>query len=392
MSDPTVSIVRCTSYEPEPTEAAVREALEAVPETNSLLQPGARVLLKPNLLSARDRPESAVNTHPAVIRALALYCRQKGCEVAIGDSCGSLSSGSTKRALKVAQVPQIAEEVGAEVLDFDRQERIEVEVAHGEVLHTVTLAQPVVEADVLIGLPKMKTHGLTTLTGAVKNQFGCMPGRLKKDTHLEAPNPDTMSRALVDVYSAARPDLVVMDGIQAMEGHGPVAGQVRDVGLLLAADDAVAMDAVFAHLVGRKPEDVATTLYAAERGLGIAALASIQTVGVPLGDARMADFDVPGGLIQSHLLKIIPDSVVRWMFNQWGATRPAIMDDECILCGQCVANCPAGALKEKDGHIEVNPERCIGCYCCTEVCDQRAITMKRSLLGRLFGGGEEKNE
>ena len=384
MVDSTVSIAHCPSYEPNSVATALRQALEDIPEAQALLSPGARVLLKPNLLSSSSGPERAVNTHPAVIRAVAFYCRQKGCEVAIGDSCGSLSSGSTRRALEAGRVPEIAEEVGAEVLDFDRQERVSIAPENAGILPTVTVARPVRDADVLIGLPKMKTHGLTGLTGAVKNQFGCVPGRLKKDIHLQAPDPDTMARALVDVYSIARPHLVIMDGIQAMEGQGPVAGQVREAGILLASDDAVAADSVFAHLVGCRPGEVATTDYAGNRGLGVADLGRIHCRGVAPEEVRMADFAVPTGWLHRTLFRIVPDRIVRWVFRQAGATRPAIMDDECILCGRCVANCPAGALREEDGHIEVDPDRCIGCYCCTEVCEQRAIRMMQSFLGRLL--------
>jgi len=246
-----VSIVRCESYDLAVVREAVRACLRALPEVKALLRTGRRVLLKPNLLSASAVVERAVNTHPAVIRAAAEVCRRDyGCDVAIGDSCGSLAPGSTQRALESTGVPEICDALGATPLDFDRCASTTLDVRQGQVLKRLTVARPALEADVLFSLPKFKTHNLTLLTGGVKNMMGAVPGKGKKDMHVIAPKPALFARALVDLYGVVRPHLSLMDAVVGMEGNGPNAGTPRRVGLLMAATDAVALDAVAAAIMG----------------------------------------------------------------------------------------------------------------------------------------------
>ena len=213
MQRPVVSLVRCRNYDGKLVQDAVARALEDVPGANDLLRSGARVLLKPNLISSSDPPERAVNTHPEFVRAVAGYCARRGCSVLIGDSCGSMTPGSTRRALEVTGLDRVAADTGAEMVNFDLAPAVTVAIPSGRVLRRIRLCRVVQEVDVIITLPKFKTHGLTLLTGAVKNQFGCVPGRAKKDTHLAAPKPATMAQALVDIFSVARPHLAVMDAI-----------------------------------------------------------------------------------------------------------------------------------------------------------------------------------
>ena len=385
MTRPTVALVRCPTYDREQVREAVAEAFGLTPGADDLLGEGRRVLLKPNLLSSNDPPERAVNTHPEFVRAVAEYCIAHGCKVFIGDSCGSLAAGSTAKAIAVTGLDVVADETGAEIVNFDKIPSVQVGVAGGRVMTSVGVAEVYQEVDVVVTLPKFKTHGLTLLTGALKNQFGMLPGRTKKDTHVAAPKPVAMAEALVDVYSAARPHLAVMDGIVGMEGNGPAAGPPKEVGLVLASLDGVALDAVVANIMGFAPGEVLTTAFAHRRGLGIGDLAEIDIAGVSLDEARIDGFKMPPQRIQSILFSLIPGAVVRWLFNQLGSRRPVILDDRCVRCGLCVANCPVGAMQLKKGKITCATSKCISCYCCTEVCPERAIEMRRPWAGRLIG-------
>jgi len=380
----TVSLVRCETYAREDVRGAVERALALAPGAEDLFRPGVKVLLKPNLLSSSDPPERAVNTHPEFVRAVAEYCRDRGCAVLIGDSCGSLAPGSTARAMEVTGLREVAEETGAELVDIDHTAAMEAPIPDGRVLRSISVSRIVREVDLVVTLPKLKTHGLTLLTGAVKNQFGLVPGRRKKDTHVAAPKPAAMAQALVDIYSVARPHLAIMDGIVGMEGNGPAAGEPREVGLVLASLDCVALDAVVAEIMGYRRGEVFTTRYAHERNLGCGDISEIRIAGVSLSEARIREFKTPPHRMQGIVWALAPSAVVRWLINQVGSAYPTILEDRCVLCGECVKNCPVQAMRMVEGKLRCDHGVCIGCYCCSEVCRQRAIRMRKPLAGRIM--------
>ncbi len=380
---PVVSIVRCADYDRARVRAAVREALRLLPEAGEIVRPGQAVLLKPNLISSSDPPERAVNTHPEFIRAAAEFFIERGARVFIGDSCGSLAFGSTGRAIEVTGLHAVAAETGAQLLDFDRLPSRPRAVPGARVLHTIELPDVLAEMDLIVTLPKFKTHGLTLMTGAVKNQLGLIPGKGKKDAHVAAPKPALMAEALVDVQSAVLPRLAVMDAILGMEGNGPTAGDARAVGLVLASADCVALDAVAADLMGYAPGEVETTSAAAARGLGVCRLEDILIAGCPLAEARLKNFRRPPAAIRNAVHRVVPAFVIRWMYEQAGTTHADVLDDRCATCGECLANCPVGALRREDGRIRTDRDRCISCHCCAEVCRHKAIRLRRPLAGRI---------
>jgi len=141
---------------------------------------------------------------------------------------------------------------------------------------------------------------------------------------------------------------------------------------------------VQAAVMGFEPGQVLVTQYAHERGIGCGDLEAIRVAGVPLAEAVLPDFKKPPHRLQGAVVRLVPEGVVRWLFDQVGTARPEVDEDKCLLCGECVANCPAGALREEGGRIVADHEKCISCYCCTEVCRQRAVQMRRSFYGRLL--------
>ena len=383
MPNSTVSLVKCRDYDPDRTRAAVRDALAKLPDAAGLALENQRVLLKPNLLSSHDGPESAINTHPVFIQAVTEFFCERGCTVFIGDSCGSLSSGSTAKAMAVTGLHAIAKATGAELVDFDKAPSKEVAISGGKVLQRVRIPKIVHEVDLFVTLPKMKTHGLTQLTGAVKNQLGLVPGRGKKDVHLQAPKPAAMAQAMVDILSVARPHLAIVDGIVAMEGNGPAAGKPRDAGVVIAGWDPVSVDAVMAEVMGFAPGDVPMTRYAHERGLGVGQLDEIEILGPPLAEVKPLNFKKPPSSVSGIIFALVPNAVVRLLLDQLGSSYPVILDDRCIVCGECITNCPAQALKQVEGKVRVTRSHCIGCYCCSEVCKERAVEMTHPFLGRV---------
>ena len=376
-----VAIVRCEDYEMANVRRSLDDALERIPEADDVFAPGKRVLLKPNLLSSTHAIDDAVNTHPSVMRALAEYAIDRGAEVLMGDSCGCLSLDSTARAIEISGLDEIARDTGARVVNFDREPWVEARPEGARVLGSFHVPRIVTEVDALVTVPKFKTHGLTMLTGAIKNLLGLVPGKGKKAAHVMAPKPAVMALALVDILAACPPRLAVMDAVVGMEGEGPAAGRPRHVGCLLASADAVALDAIVAAMMGLDPSRVPFIADAARRGFGVADLDSIEAVGVPWREVRPENWRIPGGgPVRKLLWKLLPSRFVAWAFEQVGTAHATVNAELCKECGLCVMNCPAGALVAAPEGIEASPEKCIACYCCAEVCPHNAIEMRMGPL------------
>ena len=376
-----VVLARCEDYDPATTRRAVGEALGRVPEAENIFAPGRKVVLKPNLLSSTHPPEAAVNTHPSVLEALTEYALERGAEVILGDSCGCLSLDSTSQAIEIAGLNAIARRTGARVVNFDRAPAEEVRIEGPSGLGTARLPKVVLEADALVSVPKFKTHGLTLLTGAVKNLLGLIPGKGKKDVHVAAPKPEALARALVDLFAACPPRLAVMDAVIGMEGEGPAGGRPRHLGYIIASADSVALDAVQGALMGFAPGQILTTSYAAARGLGVADLAALEIVGSSIEEARVADWAKPASARMGSLWRLAPSGFVSWAFRQAGGAHAEVDPERCVGCGLCVRNCPVSALVSDGREVRCVSEKCIACYCCAEVCPHKAIRMKRPLLG-----------
>ena len=384
---PTVSIVKCDDYELEKVYHAIHKSLSLLNGVDKLVRPGMKVLLKLNLLSSSQPPERAVNTHPVVVRALvSIFQKDFGCEVFIGDSSGSVKNASTFNAFRITRINEIAEDTGAKIVNFDKDEYIDVQNKDYEILDKFRIARTLRTVDFMVSVPKLKTHGLTQYTGAIKNMLGGIPGNGKKNVHLIAPKPTIFAKALVDIHQMVPPHLVVMDAIIGMEGNGPNAGQPKKVGLILASKDSVAMDAVASSIIGFEPMAVPTIRFAHQRGLGCGELDTINVVGETIGDVSVPDFQKPSSGAQDFAGKYLPDFLLALMFDSTCSTFSTVNHTNCTRCYECVRNCPAGAMSKENGQVIVDKKKCIGCFCCDEVCDFEAIEMKRSLLGRTLLG------
>jgi uncharacterized protein (DUF362 family)/ferredoxin len=375
-----VAVVRCGDYESGRVLDAARRAVELLGGLGDSIGPGQRALVKPNLLSAAE-PERAVTTHPSVVRAAVTLLREAGAEVLVGDSPGGVEFGRTERVLDVTGVGPAARKAGADVVPFDGGETRVVDCPDGAVLKRFALAAPVLDADLLVSLPKLKTHGQTLYTGAVKNMLGCVPGGGKIRVHQAAPQSRRLAAALLDIYSRARPHLTVMDAIVGMEGAGPNHGDPRPLGLLIASRDAVAADAVACHIIGYPARVIHILTQAAERGLGEGRLDRIEVVGEPLDEVRCPDF----AHASNTLTELIPGPLAR-LIGRAVTVDPVIDAQACRRCGLCQRSCPASAIV---GDIEAGPPvidhaLCTRCFCCHELCPHDAVRLRRSLLVRLY--------
>jgi uncharacterized protein (DUF362 family)/ferredoxin len=375
----TVALVRCESYDFAAVKAAVQRGVDLVGGAHAFARRGERILLKANLLVG-DAPEKCVNTHPAVLRAVAEVLAATGARLAYGDSpaIGTARAASRKLGMDVA-----AAAAGVEIVEF--QPGQEVHFPDGVQNKVFTIARAVVESDGVISLPKLKAHGMQKLTGCVKNQFGCIPGLLKGEFHVRIPDAHRFAQMLVDLDRLVRPRLYVMDGISAMEGNGPRGGTPRQLNLLLFSTDPVAADATVCRLIDLDPLLVPTTAFGQAAGRGTHEAGSIELVGDPFESFRCRDFAIDRAPIKPYKEK----GALRFLSNRL-VPKPVIVEERCIRCGLCISVCPAKpkALDWRGGDRTRPPEHdyraCIRCYCCQELCPEKAIELKKPLLRRVL--------
>ena len=370
---PAVSAVVCETYDLEQVRRAVTTALAPLGGMKRFVRPGMSVLLKPNLVSAAAL-DRGVTTHPAVVEVVAGLVQEAGGMALVGDSPGG-PIADNDRVLSGTGMVDAAERAGAQIVRFEGVAWIR----HGGADYFV--ARPVLDVDLIINLPKLKTHVLTLYTGAIKNLFGVIPGTRKREVHCRAPGVIDFGQALVDVLELVRPGLTIMDGILGQEGNGPgVGGTPHPYGCVVASADPLALDTVVARALGYRTGEVVYLEQASARGLGVSDPRAVQI----LGDRAALDFG-PLDLPKSHWYFRLPGWISKPVHR--GATiRPRLSAAACVGCGRCVEVCPGDAIAlEKQATIDLS--RCIGCLCCAEICPQGAIEPRWSLLARLIGIG-----
>ena len=375
-----VAIISCPDYDNDTVEAAVNRGMVLLGGIEQFARPGEKVLLKPNLLAA-DPPERCVTTHPAVFEAVARAFIAQGACLSYGDSPGF---GSLSKAAKKAGLAEVSERLNIETGNFETGERVAFEA--GQQHKSFVIAQAVARSDAVISLPKLKSHALTTLTGAIKNQFGCIPGLLKGEYHAKLVDIKHFVTMLADLTRLVSPRLYVMDAVMAMEGNGPRNGKPRKIGALLLGSDPVAIDASAARMVGIVPENLEIIRIAHELGLGVLDKQAITLLGDSLAAVTAADFELAHSRSALQLKsRRLRNAVIE---------RPEIKEPACIRCGICVQVCPVTpkALEwrqdsdENDRKVTpgYNYARCIRCYCCQELCPEGAIELRTPLLGQAF--------
>jgi ferredoxin len=233
----------------------------------------------------------------------------------------------------------------------------------------VSISQAVLDADIIISLPKFKTHGLTVITGAIKNSYGFLPGAQKAKLHKAAGNAERFHEMLVDVFRLRVPDLFLVDAVVGMEGNGPASPNLRNIGLILASDNAVALDGVIATMMGCEPGRLRFLQKAKEMNLGDYDLSTIELIGEL---RQLPDFKLPplGGEANLH------NESIQTGLHSRTLLRPQANPKLCTGCGTCIDQCPVSALSMSDHLPRVDADACITCFCCQEICPEKAITLR----------------
>ena len=369
-----VSIVRCEDYSPESVKAAIKKTFENLGGLESFVKPNQKVLVKPNLLVAKD-PGRAITTHPAIVQSVVEEVKKlKGIPI-IGDSPGGAERG-VKRVWENTGMWEVGEKTGAELVKFEGGGICKAIASNSKVYY---ISKHAVQADAVINLAKMKTHVLTLFTGAIKNMFGMIPGVRKAEYHRQLPHPKEFSQMLVDIFSLVKPKLSIMDAVVCMDGDGPSSGKPKYLGLILASADAVALDKVCSRIFGFKEDEIETTNIAEERGLGTADFSKIELVGEKLSDIALPKFDLPS----NRFLKMVPKFMVK-LLEPYVWVRPNVKEELCTNCNLCVENCPMKVIQKDSKRPNFNYAECINCLCCHELCPENAVYLEKSWLARKF--------
>ncbi len=368
----TVSIIKCPSYDEEEVLQALRKSIDLIGGIKSFVSKGNRVLLKPNLLYGKA-PEKAVTTHPSIIKGVIQIVRETGGIPFIGDSP---SVGSLTRAAEKAGIKKVADEMKCPLVEFDRPIHSPKE---GKFFKQLEIDGTVFESDVIINLPKWKTHGMMLLTLGVKNLFGCVPGPRKALWHLKAgEDRKAFAQMLVDLYQVIQPSLTILDGVLGMDGNGPNSGHPIALGLILASRDPLSLDQIVCDVLGIPRDSLLTNRVAFERGLGED---GIQVLGERVEEVRIPRFRLP---TPSEPAWNLPGFLRRALRNAL-TSKPVFEEGLCDNCDQCIGACPPKALERKERGLVFDYGKCIRCFCCQEVCPEGAITIKPGWAPRLLG-------
>lgn len=326
----------------------------------------SRVLIKPNLLRSA-LPQDGIITHPSVVRAAVEYVLERGAIPLVADSpaIGSFERLLTKGGFREALAGQD---------NYFREFRQTRAVDIGPPFGKIALAADALDADLIINLPKLKTHTQMLLTLGVKNMFGAVVGFAKPEWHLKSGvNRDLFARLLVQIYERLKPAFTILDGVVALEGEGPGrGGRPRELGIIMGASSAHALDQAVCHLLGVEPSRLPTLQAAREMGL--------------LPEALALDGDLPGisrFALPAPAPVIFGPRFLQGFIRRRLLSNPVCQENLCTLCGECRQICPVAAVSYSEKAV-FDLDNCIRCHCCLEICPEGAVKFKDSVAGRLL--------
>ncbi len=372
-----VSVAPCENYDLKNVKAAMQEALRPIGGLD-WVTPGMKIAIKANLMM-RSKPEKAATVHPQVAVALCELLIEKQAKVTLGDSPGGPFHPGYLASVYAGTGMTEVLKTGATLNDDCSY--VEVSNPDAVIAKTFPVTKYLLDADAIIDLCKIKTHGLMAYTGACKNFFGAVPGTHKSEYHYKYQTHEAFANMLVDICEWCRPRLCIADAVMAMEGNGPYGGTPRFMGAILASFNPHALDLAAAHLMNLGSDDVPTLKAAHQRGL-IPQNASGLSVHGDISRFVIPDFK----LTPKHDIQLwgSKNKIIAKMLSRMFASRPKIHASECVGCGECQKVCPAEAIVMVNKTATIRKEKCVRCFCCQEFCPKGVISVHRPYVARVL--------
>lgn len=376
----TVYIKKYDSYDDGLTSVISEMFNEA--KVLDLINEDTNVFVKLNLIGPFS-PELAITTNPSILDSVLTILETKTKNIIVGDNPAVREEIFV---MKKSGLYDVIQKHNVRILDQNNTKKITT--TKGKLYNEFIVSSEIVDSDIIINLPKVKTHSLAYITCAEKNFFGLIYGLDKSCWHAKASNPKNFGESLNDLYSAllenrnGKPIFTIADGIEALEGEGPSTGGSKTKGYFLASGfDCVSVDRIVVELMGLNYEKSFINVIANERALGIGDINDIEIVGNQLTDFSN-HFKAPKDSLSNVGLRFLQIDFVKSMFFE----HPLIDKSKCIKCGECAKICPPKAMIfEKGKNPHAKKQKCIRCWCCAEVCPKDAIYKShRPLLGKII--------
>ena len=320
-------------------------------------------MIKPNVLRT-SKAEEHIVTNPALLQAVIEKVEELSpAAIVVGDNPGLFNYGDNENSFDKTGLMAAAKGYYKNLGDTTQHLAF-----NPDFMPEVGVSKEIMDADILISLPKFKTHGLTVMTGAIKNSYGILPGAQKARLHQLAGSPERFHEVIVEVFRLRVPDFFIMDAVVGMEGNGPASPELREIGLILAADNAVALDAVVARMMGVDPARLRFLQKARAFGLGEF-------------DAQMIEIEGKMQVLDNFKLPplggeaIAGNQAIQQLMNSKAHVTPKANPELCTACGACVEHCPVSALTMQQTIPMVDPDICIACFCCQEICPEKAMSL-----------------
>ncbi|MBN2407140.1 MAG: DUF362 domain-containing protein [Elusimicrobia bacterium] len=367
-----VHVYKCVSYDTDRIRAILGDYFDGIDFS------GKKILLKPNMLQAHS-PGECVTTHPAVLEAAALYFTGRGAACAIGDSPSGTGIENAQKASEETGMLDVCRRLGIDFDYFNGQPLVRTPAVSPKVYENIFLPESFFSYDVIINVPKLKTHAVTIFTLGVKNMMGLMTGSIKRDFHIRSPHPVQLAEALADLYSVAIPHYTIMDGVEGMHGDGPVSGKKIKLGRIFISSNTNALDAVIEAMCGVDPMKVPLTREISSRGFE-----KIDNIDIIKGysgsDPEFDGFEIPlVGRFGARIPAMFFGAVTPFVLH-----KPLVDRTRCTGCRECIEMCPAGAISFRSGFPVFDLKKCVRCFCCAERCSRGAIREKKNFLTKLL--------
>jgi len=344
-----VSVVKCASYK----HAEVRKALEeSLKNIDFSFKKNIKVLIKPNILSPAE-PEAAITTHPIIIEELCKILKKYNAEIYIGES----SSYETRKGFEVSGIGKLKKY--GKIINFESEDKEFFNIANKK----IPLPKILFDVDLIINVPKLKTHSLTLVTLCVKNLYGCIPGKLKGTYHRAFPSPKKFSKFLFELHEKIKPKLNIIDGIAGMEGNGPGAtGKPIRSNLIIVSKNASAADIVASEIIGFAPDEIYTNKFSNIKRKDIEVVGDSKNIKLNFEKPSLVIAPIAAPIF--HLINsLFPKPKIK--FNH----------KNCTKCHLCEKKCPVKAIALSPWP-ECNHKKCIKCLCCIEVCPSSAVSLE----------------